>query len=62
MQVTKTTASVTVNSIEIDISSVSYLPDGESNELAGTVEYKKENETATFTFPSELKVGIFYTL
>jgi hypothetical protein len=49
---------VTLNSIEIDISSVSYLAEGETNELVGTVAYKKENETATFTFPSELKVGI----
>ncbi|XP_045180065.2 puromycin-sensitive aminopeptidase-like [Mercenaria mercenaria] len=57
IEVSSPTKTVTLNSIEIEISSVSYLAEGETSEVTGAVEYKKENETASFTFPSELKVG-----
>lgn len=55
-QVTTATKAVALNCIEIDISAVSYLPEGAGAEVAGTVEYQKENETAVFTFPQELQV------
>lgn len=54
-QVIEETGTVTVNSIEIEIQSAKYQPDGGS-EVDGTVQYKKQNETASFTFPSKLPV------
>lgn len=57
VEVTSATKTVTLNSIEIVISSVTYLADGAGTEVTGSVEYQKEKETATLTFPEELKVG-----
>lgn len=57
-QVLAATKSVTLNCMEIEISSVSYLADGAGTEVTGSVELKKEQETAIFTFPEELKVRL----
>lgn len=55
--VNKATKTIKVNSIEIDISNVSYLPEGAGKEITAAVSYSKEHETATFEFPEEIKEG-----
>ncbi|KAL4217239.1 hypothetical protein ACF0H5_023690 [Mactra antiquata] len=57
VKVTTATKTVTVNSADIEISSVKYVASGASSEVTGTVEFTKEKELVTFTFPEELAVG-----
>ncbi|KAH3753711.1 hypothetical protein DPMN_188354 [Dreissena polymorpha] len=56
VQVAEPTRTVTLNCIEIEVSNVSYTPDGGS-ELVGAITYKKEDELAVFTFEEELPAG-----
>lgn len=57
VEVRNATKSLSVNSIEIEVNAVCYIPEGSGQEITGSVTYKKEHETATFTFPEELPVG-----
>ncbi|WAR11437.1 PSA-like protein [Mya arenaria] len=54
--VVEPTKAISVNCIEIEVKSVQYQADGGS-EITGTIEYKKENEIAVFTFPEQLPAG-----
>ena len=53
----KETSTVTLNSIEIEIQSAKYKADGGA-EIPAEVQFKKENETASFTFPQKLPVNM----
>lgn len=56
VEVVSATATITVNCVDIEVSKATFQPEGGSD-VDGTVNFKKESETVTFTFPQDLQVG-----
>ena len=47
---------MSLNAAEITVSEVKYTPEGSDAAVTATVEYQKDDEKVTFTFPSPLQV------
>ena len=57
IEIVKPTSEVTVNSVEIEIQDVVYVPKGTNDSVKGTISYDVEDEKATFKFPTDLQPG-----
>lgn len=57
LQVNSATQKIVLNSVDISISSASFVPDGGREVTSSSIDYEKEQEKVTIQFPDALAVG-----
>ncbi|KAJ8317302.1 hypothetical protein KUTeg_005206 [Tegillarca granosa] len=57
VEVTSSSQTVTLNSVDIDIQRATYQSSGQPEPVIGEIAYNKEDEKVTLTFPSQLQEG-----